>query len=213
MRELVLHIPVDSLKSFGFSQFIDTCCRANARRLELLSCQKYEQGWLVKTNLPLEESEIEDDCVNDVKLLSGGDGTYEYLIVVDQSEPPVLAAGCSSEVICEAEIIPDRDLTRSVIVAPEHVIKQINEGLVNANISCELIRIREYQPEDELPDSLTTRQRELITLAYDRGYYEVPRSVDLNDLATLSDLDKSTVSEHLRRAEQSILEGVLAQRQ
>ena len=51
-----------------------------------------------------------------------------------------------------------------------------------------------------LLESLTDRQLTVLAAAVEAGYFEVPRRATLDDLATEFDLEKSTVSEHLRRA-------------
>jgi predicted DNA binding protein len=50
-----------------------------------------------------------------------------------------------------------------------------------------------------LQEDLTDRQIEVLSLAIERGYFEVPRAVDLSDLAAELDVRKTTVGEHLRR--------------
>jgi len=51
----------------------------------------------------------------------------------------------------------------------------------------------------------SARQREVIETAWERGYYEVPKAVSTEELATELELDPSTVSEHLQRAERNLL--------
>ncbi|SER41579.1 helix-turn-helix domain-containing protein [Natrinema salaciae] len=52
---------------------------------------------------------------------------------------------------------------------------------------------------------LTPRQREALTVARKRGYYEWPRAVSVQDLATELDVSKATFLEHLRNAEAKLL--------
>jgi DNA-binding CsgD family transcriptional regulator len=56
---------------------------------------------------------------------------------------------------------------------------------------------------------LTERQRQVLQLAYEMGYYEVPRTASSADIATRVSLDPSTVAEHLQRAERNLLKGLL----
>lgn len=50
-------------------------------------------------------------------------------------------------------------------------------------------------------DPLSDRQREVIDLARQMGYYSWPRSVSAGDLAEEFDISESTLLEHLRKAE------------
>ena len=47
--------------------------------------------------------------------------------------------------------------------------------------------------------NLTDRQFEVLSLAVERGYFEVPRGATLADIASELDIEKSTASEHVRR--------------
>ncbi len=52
---------------------------------------------------------------------------------------------------------------------------------------------------------LSPKQREAIELAYKEGYYEYPKKTDLNKLAKMMKVGKSTFQEHLKKAEKKII--------
>ncbi|GAA0277601.1 helix-turn-helix domain-containing protein [Halobacterium noricense] len=58
---------------------------------------------------------------------------------------------------------------------------------------------------DGILPSLTARQRDVLRTAHRNGYYEIPRETTTAELAERFDLDRRTVEEHLRRAENKIL--------
>jgi predicted DNA binding protein len=58
---------------------------------------------------------------------------------------------------------------------------------------------------------LTDRQRECVTVAVRRGYFEVPRGCTLSEVADALDVDKSTASETLRRAVERVLDWFLVE--
>jgi len=60
----------------------------------------------------------------------------------------------------------------------------------------------------ELP-TFSARQREVLTLAHERGYYEIPKGVTTEELAADLDVSRRTLEEHLRRAEQKLVEAFL----
>ncbi len=57
-------------------------------------------------------------------------------------------------------------------------------------------------------DGLSPRQREVFQLAQSRGYYEYPRQVTAQGLADEMEITKSTLLEHLRKAEQKLVAGI-----
>lgn len=58
-------------------------------------------------------------------------------------------------------------------------------------------------------EDLTTRQQEVIEIAWKMGYYEVPKQVSADDIAVRLDLNSSTISEHLQRVERNLLKQIL----
>ncbi len=54
-------------------------------------------------------------------------------------------------------------------------------------------------------DELTDRQREVVQLAYNRGYFEVPKLISLKELSDEVGVSPSSVDEILKRAEKKIL--------
>jgi predicted DNA binding protein len=65
---------------------------------------------------------------------------------------------------------------------------------------------------DERDGLLTDRQRECLTVAQRRGYFEVPRDCTLAELADTLGVDKSTASETIRRGTARVLEQFLLDR-
>jgi hypothetical protein len=63
--------------------------------------------------------------------------------------------------------------------------------------------------EDSLLNRLTEKQRRILILAYELGYFDVPRRINSDELANRLDLTGSTVVEHLRKAERRLLAGIL----
>lgn len=55
-------------------------------------------------------------------------------------------------------------------------------------------------------DQLTSSQRDVYELARERGYYEWPRETSTRELADELDLSKTTLLEHLRKAESKLLD-------
>jgi HTH DNA binding domain len=63
---------------------------------------------------------------------------------------------------------------------------------------------------ESLLSKLTPRQRQMLLTAYALGYYDVPRRVSSGDVSKQLDVDKSTLVEHLRKAERKLIGGIIA---
>ncbi|MWG35492.1 helix-turn-helix domain-containing protein [Halomarina oriensis] len=55
--------------------------------------------------------------------------------------------------------------------------------------------------------NLTRRQRETVLLAYEEGFFEVPRQATLTDLAVEFDVSEQAISQRLRRAYSRLVAG------
>jgi predicted DNA binding protein len=61
-------------------------------------------------------------------------------------------------------------------------------------------------------DLLTTRQEQLLSIAFERGYFDFPKKIGLEELASLVGIRASTLAEILRRGQRKIVGEYLARR-
>ena len=62
-----------------------------------------------------------------------------------------------------------------------------------------------------LLSKLTPRQRQMLLTAYALGYYDVPRRISSDELSRHLKVDKSTIVEHLRKAERRLIGSIIAE--
>ena len=78
---------------------------------------------------------------------------------------------------------------------------------VGACAGMEVLRLTEVNPDDDGDESdepMSPEQRAVMRAAVERGYYETPREIGLDELAAELDIPRSTLSYRLRRAEASL---------
>ncbi|MCU4926146.1 helix-turn-helix domain-containing protein [Halobacteria archaeon AArc-dxtr1] len=95
------------------------------------------------------------------------------------------------------------------VTATRDHFEMLGAGLDATGYEYELLSVVEGRDPDAL---LTDRQRECVTVALREGYFEVPRSCTLEDVADRIGVDKSTASETIRRGAAEILEWFLVGR-
>lgn len=62
---------------------------------------------------------------------------------------------------------------------------------------------------DSVLHKLTERQRSILSAAYSQGYYDVPRRIGSEELAQKLQIVKSTLVEHLRKAEKRLITDIM----
>lgn len=107
---------------------------------------------------------------------------------------------------CFDLLLHDREeLSKAVELLEEFGNVSVNR--ISENFRREVVPSRaEWQ---ELLASIPPRRREVLNLAIEQGYFEIPRRITLEELADQMDITKTTVSSHLRKAEQQIIEFLL----
>lgn len=110
--------------------------------------------------------------------------THEYEIVLDTPIECITGGGLRVTAIGNDETF-------------QEVIAEVPD-----EVRVELVEMGEYEPDHErLLSLLTDRQREILDVAVEAGYYEEPRKVTYEDIAERVDLSPATVGEHLRKIE------------
>ena len=83
--------------------------------------------------------------------------------------------------------------------------RELVTGLEHSKIPYHLRLLKELQ-ENEL---LTSRQEEILSIAFENGYFEFPKRVGLKELAARTGVRESTLGEILRRGQRKILRDYL----
>lgn len=186
--------------------FFRLLCEMEIQSAKLTSCQGSRSKWVLQAKESVEESDLTtEDCVKNVEELFQGRGVREFILIVENPNKCLLVADCFEETICKTSVDISDKVVRLSLVASEETINEISESIEKLSSQFRVVRIRGYTGTEGSLDMLTQRQQEIIQLAFEGGYYNVPQQTSIKELATVLDLDKSTVWEHLQRAEQKLL--------
>ncbi len=85
--------------------------------------------------------------------------------------------------------LPDRD----ALVA-------LNEACGELDVSFSVNHLRTSDDGEDGVVGLTAKQQDLLTVAYEEGYFDVPRGISQDELADRLGVSKSAISQRLRRA-------------
>jgi len=117
----------------------------------------------------------------------------ELLVDTDLLVVPPIEYGSDGEMVFE--IAGESESLRAVVAdLPEH-------------LSITVDRLGEYDAQREsLATALTARQEEILAVARERGYYEIPRRTSVREIADEVGCSKSTAANHLRKAEARLVD-------
>lgn len=114
-------------------------------------------------------------------------------------------------VIVPPIVYTDTGTVQLTVLGEDTALGGVVEHVPN-EITVSVERVSEHNHTNgSLAGRLTHRQLEAITVARARGYYEVPRTGTLNEVADALDCSESTASTLLRNAERALVNAALGQ--
>jgi predicted DNA binding protein len=164
--------------------------------------------WIATDDPSAIDGALEDDpSVTDHERLKGNDDEYLYRVTLAKEVRLVreLVHGYDGTI---TEVYGDADgWTLEVRFPDRERFSELDDEFEGFGIHPTYETIESIDDsEDEPMNVLTDSQRRSIELAVDRGYYQVPREVSLQELAREMDISHQALSERLRRAEKRLAE-------
>lgn len=205
MRQAVLSVDNDVLGEFGFTVFQD----AGLRDIEILSCEGSRGVSRIHVEKQPDNQQLDEiDTIQWWEEVSNEESEYVYLVEMDVAQQ-LDSIGVDADRILRAERAEVQNQGVSVDQAGSQ--EQLSDMLADmkaAGFDITLEKLQDYHIQETPLDALTARQYEVLELAYELGYYDIPRGSSTSEIAAELGVDDSTVAEHLQRAEHNLL-GIL----
>lgn len=206
MREAHVTFDRSAFETMGLEELVSLSREAGIREFEELAC--HGNGAIVRVTAErrMDESRLSSlESVDQWEHVPQPGEEHLYVIEFTAPELPEALGDASEELLgtCDPEV-SDCCVSMS-LVGPQESISETVREYETAGVSPDLRKLGTYEGGDDPLDGLTERQREVVATAYEMGYYEVPRDVSTDEVAAELDLDPSTVTEHLQRAERNLL--------
>lgn len=154
----------------------------------------------------------EVDSMDDYSFAPVDDGSF-YLHVHETPGESALdfrAAFAATDLVAVPPLVyePGGRLSLGVVGPPADLRAALSS--LPAGVDYDVSRIGEYRGGGRTAGAgLTARQREALRVAREVGYYAVPRTGSVADVAAELDCAKSTASAHLRKAEAALVDAYL----
>ena len=101
----------------------------------------------------------------------------------------------------QSKVKPDGTTEWTVAFTGREALSELMERLKEDKVDVKILRLTSIADVE----NLTSRQRSIVEVALEEGYFDYPRRITLRSLAKKVGVSASTVSEVLRRAEKKIL--------
>lgn len=151
-----------------------------------------------------------DPTVEDVRRLDDSEeGRFYRAEWNENAEPLVYALDDVGATILDA-VGDEGEWHVRILFPDDESLSEFHDLCAAYDLSFELLRLYEASTtSDPALQHLTDEQREVLELAYDEGYFAVPRETSMEELATELGISTNAVSKRLRRAHDTVLEETL----
>lgn len=137
-------------------------------------------------------------------------------VEVEMTDPPILTAVTKNAGYVSNVTITATGTTVTVHLAAHQNVSAAIDRISDAAPGMEMLRRRQRTRSNRsmdqllqtLPDTLTERQRTVLDTAYFMGYFDWPRGSSGPEVAARLGVSSSTFHQHLRKAEQKLLDAV-----
>lgn len=106
-----------------------------------------------------------------------------------------------------------RDVSVSLAVADHETLREVFRRL--SDVPADVTRVSDSENRASLVEidvgEITPTQQETLALAFEEGYYDDPRRINLGGLSEQLDVSKSAVSQRLRAAETKLVRMVVGE--
>lgn len=209
MREATVHLSSDQLQALGIEEFVTSVREAGLKRVSELQCGRGGCLLVIEVAEPISSTRFSSlpNLEWWEEVTSSGHRTYLCKLAVPALHDGVAPRHESDT--SQEELDVTREGIDITLVGEQDALSDRVEEFSAVGANPVLRTLTDYDGPSNPLDGLTARQREVLTLAFESGYFDVPRETTTDDLATELGIDSSTVREHLQRAQKNLLASLL----
>ena len=163
--------------------------------------------------------QVKPDLMEDLISEMREDGDLTHLEVIRSKNGHVYGSAASSRCTVCKEVAKSRCFLTSVsvsskeraqwtILGSDESFRELTNSLERRGIQVD-VRMKKELEDNDL---LTTRQEQILSIAFERGYFDFPKKKGLKELAEATGIKASTLDEILRRGQKKVLGEYLSRR-
>ncbi len=195
------------------------CCISFAgmvERLEVISIFNFTPAAHTEVcNITLADGigieEIKNDFITDLIVLRNEGRDYTCLVKGKFSDEISRFIG-RFDLKLEYPIIFERDTCQFSMVGSSDELFNIITAARENGWGFEVLSVQKYDPHiSSVFSALTGKQKEILLQAYNSGYFDHPRKINAGELAIMVGMHKTTLLEHLHKAERRLIGHIIEQ--
>ena len=151
----------------------------------------------------------DDPSVDDIELLSDTDDERLYRLSWANDARIIGHMVIECEATVQRAVAASGQWTLRVLFPDRSAISDVDTFATEHGLSLDLRQLYGIDSVERACFGLSEKQQETLTEGYERGLYDVPREVDMSDLADALDISHQALSERLRRATGNLIVNTL----
>lgn len=211
MREAIISVRDGDGTALGLADVMAVVRAAGLEDLEVMTCEGARGVVRVTVRDPVDEARLSElPAIVWFERVAGPDPDCAYLVEFDVRDTPGGIAACDDDLVrCETLDVGEDGFVFDV-AGPKDAIADTVAEYEAAGAEVQLQALQDVGRRRRPLDALTARQREVMEVALDTGYFDVPRDASTAEVAAELDLDSSTVAEHIQRAQRNLVSSVFS---
>lgn len=156
--------------------------------------------------------DLKGDFITDMVIIDDNDRNYICLTKGNISNDVSKFIG-QFEIKLEYPIIFDGNKCEFGVIGSSEELNNIFKAAREIGWGFEILSIQKYDPMSiNALNKLTKRQKEILIRAYDNGYFDHPRKINAGQLAMKIGIHKTTLLDHLHKAEKQIIRNIIGEK-
>jgi len=180
-------------------------------RIELVDLVPVEEAlvpyfWVTDTHDPdsFDERVRDSESTTEITRLDESADRTLYRLRWEETREDLFDALADNDILVEEGVRTDGEWLFQLRAPDNDALAGFRDDCGEYDISFD-VRNLHYDPaEDHHPYGLTEKQCEAPELAFERGYFEVPRETTLTELAAATDVSQQAFSGRLQRAQRQV---------
>lgn len=207
MRKMIVRIP----------NYLLDCCApfaGIAERFEIIDVFKLtDLAFTDVCRITLKDGtsieEVRNEYVTDTIVLSGAGKSYT-LLMKGRISAEIADFTARFELRIDYPIVFNGGACQFGVIGTTDELQNIVNAAKEREWGMEILAVHDYNPlVSGLLDELTEKQREILKAAYRYGYFDHPRKIDAGKLADKVGVHKTTLLEHMHKAEKRLIRRIL----